>query len=132
MTPLSTSLGRTDQVRMNFAWPDGWDELIPQLEQQSDDIIISKRAPGAFCGTSLEEILRKRGVTQIVLTGVSTTVGVEATARSAFDYGYNVVFAVDAITDRDMDAHRYSVEKTFIKLGEIDTTKNILNMLNAK
>jgi nicotinamidase-related amidase len=38
---------------------------------------------------------------------------VESTVRSAYDYGYNVVAVVDAMTDRDADAHRHSVEKSF-------------------
>jgi nicotinamidase-related amidase len=53
---------------------------------------------GAFIGTSLDDYLRQRGVTQIFLTGIATSNGVEATARSAYDYGYNVVIVVDTIT----------------------------------
>ena len=63
--------------------------------------------------TSLHDQLAKRGVTQIVLTGIATSVGVESTARSAHDYGYNVTLVADAMTDRDADAHRHSVEKVF-------------------
>jgi nicotinamidase-related amidase len=54
---------------------------------------------------------------------------VESTARSAYDYGYNVVLVVDAITDRDTDAHRHSIEKIFPRLGETDTTDNVLKLL---
>ena len=55
--------------------------------------------------------------------------GVEATARSAYDLGYNVAFVVDAMTDLSADTHRHSVEKIFPKLGETDTTDNMLEML---
>ena len=72
----------------------------------------------------------QRGVTQVFLTGVATSLGVESTARSAYDHGYNVVFVVDAITDRDADAHRYCVEKIFPRLGETSTTGNVLKVLN--
>lgn len=121
--------GRTDYVRPKFSFPDDWTELVPELEQHPDDYIVSKQRVGAFIGTALDDILRRRGVTQVFLTGVATSVGVEATARSAYDYGYNVVLVVDAMTDRDADAHRYSVEKTFPKLGETDTTDNVLKQL---
>jgi nicotinamidase-related amidase len=84
---------------------------------------------GAFIGTSLDETLRQRGVTQVFLTGIATSAGVESTARSAYDTGYNVVFVVDAMTDRDADAHRHCVEKTFPRLGETDTTDNMLRLL---
>jgi nicotinamidase-related amidase len=70
-------------------------------------------------------------VTQIFLTGVATSVGVEATARSAYDLGYNVVLVVDAMTDRDADTHRHSVEKIFPKLGETETTENVLRQLRS-
>ena len=53
----------------------------------------------------------------------------EATARSAYDYGYNVVLVVDAMTDRDADSHRHSVEKIFPRIGETETTENVLNLL---
>jgi nicotinamidase-related amidase len=121
--------GRTDAGRPQFSFPPDWSELVPELEQQSDDYIISKQRPGAFIGTSLDDILRKRGVTQVFLAGISTSSGVESTARSAVDYGYNVVLVVDAITDRDADAHRYCVEKIFPRLGETDTTDKVLKLL---
>jgi len=121
--------GRTDIVRPKFAFRDDWAELVSELEQQSDDYLVSKQRVGAFIGTSLDETLRQRGVTQVFLTGVATSAGVEATARSAYDYGYNVVLVVDAMTDRDADAHRYCIEKTFPRLGETTTTEDVLKAL---
>jgi nicotinamidase-related amidase len=73
--------------------------------------------------------LRQRGVTQVFLTGVATSLGVESTARSAYDHGYNVVLVVDAMTDRDADAHRHSVEKILPRLGETATTDDVLKLL---
>jgi isochorismate hydrolase len=57
-------------------------------------------------------------------------VGVESTARSAYDFGYNVAVVVDAITDRDAETHRYCVEKVFPRISETDTTDNVLKLLN--
>ncbi len=71
----------------------------------------------------------RRGVTQVVLTGVATSIGVESTARSAYDLGYNVTLVVDAMTDRDADAHRHSVEKIFPRLGETAKTDDVLKLL---
>jgi len=121
--------GRTDVVRPKFTLPPDWSELVPELQRQPDDHNVSKQRWGAFIGTSLDEYLRGRGVTQIFLTGVATSVGVESTARSAYDYGYNVVLVVDAMTDRSDDAHRHSVEKIFPRLGETDTTENVLKFV---
>jgi nicotinamidase-related amidase len=121
--------GRTDAGPRKFSFPDDWTELVPELERHPDDHLVTKQRVGAFHGTSLDDYLRKRGVTQVVLTGVATSGGVESTARSAYDLGYNVALVVDAMTDRDADAHRHSVEKIFPRLGETDTTANVLKRL---
>ena len=123
--------GRTDAGPRNFSFPDNWAELVPELEQHPDDYLVSKQRPGAFIGTGLDEYLRERGVTQVFLTGIATGTGVEATARSAFDHGYNVVFVVDAMTDRDTEVHRHSIEKVFPRMGETDTTENVLKLLRS-
>jgi nicotinamidase-related amidase len=123
--------GRTDAGASRRSFPPDWIELVPELEQHPDDHIVSKQRLGAFIGTSLNDYLRQRGVTQVFFTGVSTSSGVESTARSAYDYGYNVAFVVDAITDRNADAHRHTVEKVFPRLGETDTTDNVLKLLHG-
>jgi nicotinamidase-related amidase len=122
--------GRSDAGRPKYVLPDDWAELVPELEQQPSDLFVSKRSWGAFLTTSLHEILHERGVTQIFLTGISTSAGVESTARSAYDLGYNVVLVVDAITDRNSEIHQHCVETIFPRLGETETTANILKMLN--
>ncbi len=121
--------GRTDAGPRKLSFPPGWTELVAELEQHPDDHTVSKQRWGAFLGTSLDDYLRQRGVTQVVLTGISTSAGVESTARSAYDLGYNVALVVDAMTDRDADTHRNSVEKIFPRLGERDTTDNVLKLI---
>ena len=73
--------------------------------------------------------LRTLGVTQLVLAGVATSVGVESTARHAFELGFNVTLAIDAMTDLDADAHANSVTRIFPKLGETGTTQAIIDLL---
>jgi nicotinamidase-related amidase len=121
--------GRTDTGSPKFSLPPDWSELAPELERQPSDHLVSKQRVGAFIGTSLDDYLRQRGVTQVFMTGVSTSIGVESTARSAYDFGYNVVFVTDAMTDRDADSHRHSTEKIFPRLGEVTTTDTVLKML---
>ena len=122
--------GRTDAGHRNLAdFPPDWADLVPELEQHPTDYLVSKQRIGAFIGTSLDEYLRKRGATQILLTGVATSLGVESTARSAHDHGYHVVFVTDAMTDLDPEKHRHSVEKVFPRLGESDATASVLTLL---
>jgi nicotinamidase-related amidase len=124
--------GRTEATRPKFAFPPDWTDLVPELEQQPGDLLVTKQRWGAFLGTDLNDSLRGRGVTQIVLTGISTSAGVESTARSAYDLGYNVTLVIDAMTDRDADAHRHCIEKVFPRVGETATTEDFLKLLKQK
>ncbi|MHA7985744.1 isochorismatase family protein [Rathayibacter sp. CAU 1779] len=105
--------------------------LLPELGQQPGDITVTKRTLGAFGSTDLHAKLQEVGATQIVLTGVSTTSGVESTARAAYELGYHVAFVVDAMSDA-AEAHEASVTHQFPKLGELGTTDEVLELLAAR
>jgi nicotinamidase-related amidase len=122
--------GRTAQ-RRSFNFPPDWDLLAPELGVEATDFRVTKQQVGAFYGTALELILRRNGVSQIVLTGIATSSGVEATARAAYDMGFNVVTVIDAMTDGDEESHRHAVEKQFPKFSETATTEEILIALGA-
>lgn len=121
--------GRTEAQRAAAAPSPESTELVPELDIQPDDHLVTKYRWGAFYDTSLHEHLQQRGVTQIVLAGIATSIGVESTARAAYEHGYHVVLATDAMTDLDVDSHRHSVERIFPKLGETATTEEILQTL---
>ena len=122
--------GRTEiGHRTDFSPTPDWCDAVPELDPQPTDHRVLKQRWGAFQDTSLNEHLQGLGVTQVVLAGVSTSVGVESTARSAYELGYNVVVATDAVTDLDPGAHANSVERIFPKLGETATTAEVLELL---
>ncbi|MFJ6694989.1 hydrolase [Streptomyces sp. NPDC091272] len=122
--------GRTDAgTGPRTAPPEGWDRIVDELAGHPEDITVTKRNWSAFYGTDLDLQLRRRGITQVVLTGVATSIGVESTARAAHEHGYHVTLATDAMTDMDGDAHRNSVEKIFPRLGETTTTDDLLKQL---
>jgi len=73
-------------------------ELAPQLE----DIIIAKRRFDAFLGTDLEPILRQHHIDAVIITGTSTSVGTETTARAAVARDFRVVFPSDGTVNRDL------------------------------
>jgi nicotinamidase-related amidase len=60
---------------------------------------VTKRTRGAFTNPDLEEHLKALGVTQVVLAGIATSSGVESAARQAYELGFNVTLAIDAMTD---------------------------------
>jgi nicotinamidase-related amidase len=121
--------GRTEQPPRMAAFPAGWTELIPELNRQPSDIVVTKRTWGAFASTDIEKQLRARGVTQVVVIGVATGTGVESTARQAYEQGFNVTLAIDAMTDMRQVAHDYSLAHVFPRLGETGTTQEIIDLL---
>lgn len=124
--------GRTEVQRPGGSVrPEGWDRLVPELGAQPGDHRVTKHSWGAFQGTGLDELLRGLGVTQVVVAGVATSVGVESTARQAYEHGYNVTLAVDAMTDMDLANHEHSIARVFPRLGETGTTQEILDLLAA-
>jgi nicotinamidase-related amidase len=124
--------GRTQEPsRMSGALPPEWAELMDELGAQGSDHRVSKQTWGAFQGTDLDDYLRSVGATQVVVVGVATSAGVESTARAAYEHGYHVVLASDAMSDRSAEMHDHSVERVFPRLGEVGTTAEILALLTA-
>jgi nicotinamidase-related amidase len=122
--------GRTEQAPRVRDFPAGWTDLVPELNQQPEDHIVTKRTWGAFTGTGLEARLKGLGVTQVVIAGVATSAGVESTARQAHEFGFNVTLAIDAMTDMSLDAHRNSITRIFPRMSETGTTEEIIALLN--
>jgi nicotinamidase-related amidase len=110
----------------------GFSDYIDELKADpATDILIRKRQWGAFYGTDLDLQLRRRGVTNIVLCGISTSIGVESTARDAWERSYNLAFAVDAMTDLNADAHDRALRIIFPRMGELGSTEEVLVKLRA-
>lgn len=123
--------GRNEQRAAAGERPADWAELIPQLNRQPQDLIVTKHTWGAFTGTDLADMLKSRGVTQVVVAGVATSIGVESTARQAHELGFNVTLATDAMADLHADAHANSLTRIFPRLGETGTTREIIALLGA-
>jgi len=121
--------GRTERPRLGEPFPAGWTDLVPELDRQPGDIVVTKRTWGAFASTNLEDKLKALGVTQVVIAGVATGTGVESTARQAYEHGFNVTLAIDAMTDLRAEAHAYSIAQVFPRLGESGTTREIVDLL---
>ena len=84
-----------------------------------------------FRSTALHDELQKRGITQVVICGIATSIGVESTAREAYASGYNVTLAVDAMTDLNSDTHENSIKRVFPRLGETGSYNDVIAKLNA-
>jgi nicotinamidase-related amidase len=124
--------GRTQSPRSAAQRPLDWLEFMTVLDRQPQDHVVTKSTWGAFTNTGLEAYLKSLNVTQIVLAGVATSIGVESTARQAHELGFHVALAVDAMTDLSLDAHTNSVTRIFPRLGENATTHEILELLKKR
>jgi nicotinamidase-related amidase len=122
--------GRTEHGPPMGPMPADWIALAPELNQQPEDHLVTKKRWGAFTKTDLENYLRKNQVTQVVIIGVATSIGVDSTARYASELGFNVTLAIDAMTDLDADAHAHSIKRIFPRLGETGTTREIIDLLD--
>ena len=106
--------------------PAGWSEIVPELGPDARDVIITKRNWGAFYGTDLDLQLRRRLIRTIVLGGIATNMGVESTARDAFERGYEQVFVEDATASFTEEMHVFVMKNIFPRIGRVRSTEDVL------
>lgn len=124
--------GRTDRGPFPLhLLPDDWTDLLGELGRQPGDILVTKHTRSAFSGTGLAGTLRQAGVTQVVITGIATSVGVESTARDAHEDGFHVSLPLDAMTDPAPDPHEHSTAHVFPHIAETGTTAELLELLET-
>jgi nicotinamidase-related amidase len=105
--------------------------LAPDARVQAQDIVVTKRQWGAFYGTELDQLLRRRHIKTIILGGIATNFGVESTARAAFDRGYELVFVEDAMSSMAADAHQFACKHIFPVMGKVRSTRHVIDALQA-
>jgi len=110
--------------------PEGWADLVPEVGREGD-LVITKHQWGAFYGTELDLQLRRRGITTLVLCGISTNFGVESTARDGWERGYRVVFAEDAMAAISAEAHAFAVANIFPRIGRVRPSTEVLAALGV-
>jgi len=88
---------QADQPRPPMKPPADFADLMPELGRQPADVVVTKHQPNAFYATDLEVQLVRRGIRTIILGGISTNVGVEATARSAHERAHEQIFVSDVM-----------------------------------
>jgi nicotinamidase-related amidase len=107
--------------------PAGWSELA--VEPLENDVLLWKRHWGAFYGTELDLQLRRRHVDTIAIGGIATNFSVESTARNAYELGYHLVFAEDAMASFSKTNHDFATENIFPRLGRVRSTVEIVRAL---
>jgi len=121
--------GRTEWGQRREAASGDRAEFFPELGRRTSDHVVTKRTWSAFWHTDLECYLDAHGVTQVVIAGVATSIGVESTARDAHALGFHVSLAVDAMSDTHAGAHHNSIVRVFPRLGEAGSTQEVVDLL---
>jgi len=115
-----------DQQRGAPKRPEGWDQLVPEMQPLPTEPVIIKRSWNAFHGSNLELELRRHGVETVVMAGISTNFGVEGTARAAYERSYHLVFAEDAMATNTADNHAFAIREIFPQLGRVRTVDDVV------
>ena len=121
---------RKDAKPMTLPDNNDWYKITDKLHVAESDIRITKHSWNAFFETALEDELKKRNVTGIVIAGISTSIGVEGTARAASERAYNISFVIDAMTDLQVEAHERSIKHIFPRMGETGRADEIIAALS--
>jgi ureidoacrylate peracid hydrolase len=104
-------------------------QIIDELTPEKGDLMLLKKAYGAFFQTSLDRTLRNRKITTLFFTGVATNYCVETTAREAVAYGYDIVLIKDGCATFDPAGHEATLKVISMGFGEVMTTEEVLNIL---
>jgi nicotinamidase-related amidase len=108
--------------------PDACD-IAPEAAFAEGDVLITKRQWGAFYATELDQVLRRRAIRTLIMTGIVTNLGVESTARGAFDRGYELLFLEDAMSGLKSEQHDFAVREIFPHMGRVIHTDALIALL---
>ncbi|MFK8021815.1 MAG: isochorismatase family protein [Pseudomonadales bacterium] len=106
-----------------------WVQLHPDLDRQAHEVLIEKQWPSAFHKTSLDAQLRAMSVDSIVVTGLTTSGCVRATAVDGLQYDYPVVVLEDAVGDRNREAHDANLFDLQAKYADVMSSDALFMLL---
>jgi nicotinamidase-related amidase len=122
--------GAIKATNMMLTPSDAGTSVHPDVDPETEDIIVIKKRVSAFAGSDLEVILRALRAEHLILSGFSTNGVVLSTLREAADKDYHVTVLSDACTDPEPETHDFLIKKVFPFSGEVMTTNEWAIALN--
>jgi nicotinamidase-related amidase len=107
-------------------------EIVDELKPETKDIVFQKRRPDGFVGTDFDLMLRSNGVRTILIGGVATEGGIEGTARSARNLGYDIVVLKDCVGSRSRELHELALKLMEQTHFDIATSTEIAEIWRRK
>jgi nicotinamidase-related amidase len=117
---------KMQQQRSQQSRPEKMD-MSPAVDRKEDEVVITKHTASIFIGTDFERMVRNAGITTIVVTGISTELGVESSARDALNRDFYPVIVSDAVSSSDKDAHARSLQN-MERFLTVASTNEIVNI----
>jgi nicotinamidase-related amidase len=103
-------------------------EIVPEVAPGEADLVVTHQRVGGFTGSTLDALLRERGITTLLFAGVATNASLESTARTATDLGYRTIVVEDACSAATPEAHEATIGSLGL-LGEITTSGDVKKAL---
>lgn len=126
------SVFRARVPALNLLTPDShWVAFDPRLPVIDSDLRLEKRHASSFHGTDLDNWLQQRGVDSLVVTGLTTSGCVRATAVDGLQNNYSVVVPREACGDRDPQAHDANLYDINAKYADVVSLDSVLSSLSA-
>jgi len=109
-----------------FMAPGSKEREIPEaVKATKNDITIDKASASIFIGTNFENMMRNKGITTLIFTGIATESGIESSARDASNRGFYPVVVSDCVSSMDKDAHERSL-RNLAKIAVVKTSDDIV------
>jgi nicotinamidase-related amidase len=105
-------------------------EITDALAPREDEPVLTSAKPSGFFGTQLESLLTHYGVDTLIVTGMTTSGCVRATAIDAFSYNYTVAIPEDCVADRATVPHRVNLFDLAMKYAAITDVEEIRQKLD--
>lgn len=103
--------------------------FLPELQPADDDVVVTKQYASAFFGTSLASTLVAGGIDTLILTGVSTSGCIRATAVDALQHGFKAIVPRECVADRHAGPHTANLFDIDAKYGDVLALEAVISAL---